>query len=298
MEALEQARAACEKSRLGINHARLALEYAQQLHDADLAKLEELQKLQPADVSSAPSQGGLLAAAAGAAAAAKSVLQLQEQRTPPPTPTMLPLDHFSRLEQMEGCYFATMTKESAKDFIKPVPEDRLRFVVYPNLDKQKEKGYSCQVFRATYRNYRDELTHMDFCRSPVNLGLCHDDKFDLADCYPTVTAFLDSRLQKHGRDYGKLLRPWPTAESHPGHILSVPGSKPPVVGVLPAEYKRQAYKPVSQPLFTTAALPGPDSKVPLSTALPEATVGSSWVPAPAASAYKNKCVKSQQPVDP
>jgi hypothetical protein len=29
-----------------------------------------------------------------------------------------------------------MTKESAKDFIKPVPEDRLRFVVYPNPDKR------------------------------------------------------------------------------------------------------------------------------------------------------------------
>ena len=313
---IEKAARACEETWLGLERARCAFEYAQQLYDAALATFQAFQASQPADVGLAPSQDNLPAAAAAAkpvspAATAdansgkksgKKPTPLQRrfqlrppqkpQPTPPPPPpqepqpTMLPLDHFSRLEQMEGCYFATMTKESAKEFIKPVPEDRLWFVVYPNLDKQKEKGYKCQVFRATYRNYRDELTHMDFCRSPVNLGLCHDDRFDLADCYPTVTAFLDSRLQKRGLDYGKLLRPWP---SHPGHILSVPGpgAKPPGVGVQPATYKRSSTKAT---VITSAAAESPSSTKRDPTA-------HCWVPA-SSIGIQNKCVKSLQPVDP
>jgi hypothetical protein len=170
---------------------------------------------------------------------------------------------------------------------------------------EKEKGYQCLVFRATYRNYRDELTHMDFCRSPV-LGLCHDDRFDPTDCHPTVTAFLDSRLQKHGRDYGKLLRPWPCHASahllgdsqsvlfHPPsgpadpQMLTVPPTVP-MVGLQPALYKRsaaaaamvnQTVSSVAKPAETVAAATVPNA---LS---PPARV--TWVPAPAGSAYKMK----------
>ena len=167
---IEKAARACEETWLGLERARCAFEYAQQLYDAALATFQAFQASQPADVGLAPSQDNLPAAAAAAkpvspAATAdansgkksgKKPTPLQRrfqlkppqkpQPTPPPPPpqepqpTMLPLDHFSRLEQMEGCYFATMTKESAKEFIKPVPEDRLCLLSTPTLTSKKRRA--------------------------------------------------------------------------------------------------------------------------------------------------------------
>ena len=238
-----------------VARAEQALQFATQLRDYATRKLENA--IDALNAIESAAAGSSAAAGLGAAAAGSS--------TSVPEPTR-PFDHFSRLEQMEGCYFATMTKESARDFIKPVAEDRLRFVVYPNPDKQKEKGYIRQVFRATYRNYRDDLTHMDFCRSP---GLCHDDKCGPADCHPTVTAYLDSRLQTHGREYGKFLRPWPPTAG----ALQIPSA--PVNPVRPATYLR--YPAVVAPLPAPAYM----------TLLPP-SCPNTWVPAPAASAYKKQ----------
>ena len=253
-----------------VARAEQALQFATQLRDYATRKLENAID----DLNAIESAAAGSSAAAGLGAAAAGSSTSVPEPTPPPT---RPFDHFSRLEQMEGCYFATMTKESARDFIKPVAEDRLRFVVYPNPDKQKEKGYIRQVFRATYRNYRDDLTHMDFCRSPD--GLCHDDKCGPADCHPTVTAYLDSRLQTYGRTYGNLLRPWPpTAGAQlsgdvAADVLQIPSA--PVNPVRPATYLR--YPAVVAPL------PAPAYMTLLPPSYPNA-----WVPAPAASAYKKQ----------
>jgi len=122
---------------------------------------------------------------------------------------VLPPDHYSKLIKGEECksFLFQMDKYAAKLFTSSA---RMRFIVYLNPDKKQEKGYACDVYRATYRNTHGELTHLDFCYDPVR-GLCKDNTF--ADCHLTVTAFLDSRLQAHGRDYGKDLLPWSEDET-------------------------------------------------------------------------------------